>query len=81
MALTSKPMMIAETASTEVGRDKAAWIREGLLATVLSRFSRVQAVIWFHEDKERDWQVNSTPESLDAYQDVVASPAYGGRLP
>jgi hypothetical protein len=81
VALTSKPMMIAETASTEMGGDKAAWIREGLLTTVPSRFPRVQAVIWFHEDKETDWRVNSSAAALDAHRAVVASPAYGGRLP
>lgn len=74
-------MMIAKTASTEVGGDKATWISKGLLTTVPSRFPRVQAVIWFHEDKETDWRVNSTTASLDGHRDVVASPVYGGRLP
>jgi len=74
--LTDKPVMIAETASTEAGGDKADWIRQGLLDDLPTRMPRVTAVIWFDRDKEQDWRVNSSEESLAAYQDVVASPLY-----
>lgn len=80
-AMTNKPIMIAETASTEIGGDKAQWIRQGLLNDVVSRFPRVRAVVWFHEDKETDWRVNSSRRSLAAYSEVAASPLYQGRLP
>lgn len=72
-AMTSKPMMITETASTELGGDKAAWIRQGLLDDIPSKFPRVHAVIWFNENKETDWRVNSSPQSLAAYREVAAS--------
>ena len=78
-ALTNKPMMIAETASAEAGGDKAAWIRQGLLGDVPSRFPRVRAVIWFNEDKETDWRVNSSAASLGAYREAAASPASNGQ--
>ncbi len=80
-ALTTKPMMITETASTELGGDKAAWIRRGLLDDVPSRFPRVGAVIWFHENKETDWRVNSSSSSLVAYSEVTTALWYQGRLP
>src|SRR5436305_951631 len=60
IALTTKPLMIAETASTELGGDKAAWITQGLLTDLPARFPAVRAVIWFDENKETDWRVNSS---------------------
>lgn len=66
-ALTSKPVMIAETASTEIGGNKAAWITQGLLTDLSTRFPRVRMVIWFDENKETDWRVDSSGTSLAAY--------------
>jgi len=80
-AMTHKPMMIAETASAESGGDKAAWIKKGLLEDVPSRLPRVRAVVWFHENKEADWRIDSSAGSLAAYKQAAAAPVYGGRLP
>ncbi|MGH2586244.1 MAG: glycoside hydrolase family 26 protein [Dehalococcoidia bacterium] len=80
-AMTSKPMMIAETASAEIGGNKAGWITRGLLSEVPSRLPRVRAVIWFHENKEADWRINSSPATLTAFRQVAASASYRGRLP
>jgi beta-mannanase len=80
-ALTSKPMLIAETASAELGGDKAAWISQGLLTDVPMLFPRVRAVLWFDENKETDWRVNSSAQALRAFQQVATSPVYRGRLP
>jgi len=79
-ALSAKPFMIAEIASAD-GGDKAAWIRQGLLSDVPALFPRIRAVIWFNENKETDWRVNSSSASLAAFREVVASPSYQGRLP
>ena len=81
VALSPRPMMIAEVASAEEGGDKAAWIRAGLLTDLPAALPRVQAVVWFHENKEADWRVNSSSASLAAFAEVAASAAYGGRLP
>ncbi|MGI8857439.1 MAG: glycoside hydrolase family 26 protein [Thermomicrobiales bacterium] len=78
--LTNKPFMIAETASTEVGGNKAAWITQGLLTDLPSRFPRVRAVVWFNENKETDWRVNSSAAALAAYTAVAKSAKYQGRL-
>jgi hypothetical protein len=48
---------------------------------VPSRFPRVRAVVWFHEDKETDWRVNSSSAALAAYRKVASSSTYQGRLP
>ena len=76
--LSDKPTMIAETASAEIGGDKAAWIRSSFLSELPVRMPKVRAVIWFDENKETDWRVDSSPASLAAWRDVVASPLYSG---
>jgi len=76
--LTKRPIMIAETASTEVGGDKAAWITQGLSTDVPARLPRVRAVVWFQRDKETDWRVNSSAAALDAFRTVADSPLYAG---
>lgn len=78
--MTDKPMMIAETASTEKGGNKAAWIRKSFLRELPYRFPRVRAVVWFNKDKVANWRVNSSSASLDAYKKVAGSPLYRARL-
>lgn len=79
--IASKPMLIGETASSELGGDKAAWITQGLLTDLPSRFPRLRAVVWFDESKETDWRVNSSPTALAAFRTVAQSPTYHGHLP
>ncbi len=63
--LTRKPIMIAETASTEHGGNKAQWIAEGL--KVLPNYDRIRALIWFNLNKETNWEIQSSPQSQAAY--------------
>jgi mannan endo-1,4-beta-mannosidase len=76
-ALSSKPVMIAETASTGTGGNKAQWIKQAF-TTLPRRYPRIRAVVWFDRDQETDWRVNSSPASLAAWKAVVASPLYAG---
>jgi hypothetical protein len=77
-ALSTKPVIVAETGSSESGGDKAAWIEESFFRTIPEQMPRVAAVIWFNDAKERDWRVNSSQPSLEAWRRVVASTLYGG---
>lgn len=77
--LTIKPIMIAETASTELGGDKAQWITQGFLTDLPARFPNVRVVIWFDENKETDWRVNSSASALAAFRTVVASAPTAGQ--
>lgn len=77
----AKPVLIAETASTEAGGDKAAWIGSALGREIPTRFPRVRAVIWFDQDKETDWQVDSSTSSLAAFRAAATSPAWAARWP
>jgi len=69
----TKPVLICETASTELGGDKASWITSAYLNEIPGRFPRVGGVIWFNVDKEQDWRVDSSASALAAYQTVAAS--------
>jgi Glycosyl hydrolase family 26 len=79
--LSAKPLIITETGSSEIGGDKAAWIRNGFMATIPWDFPRVTAVIWFNMRKEDDWRIASSQEALDAYREVVNCSFYGGAGP
>ena len=63
--LGPQPIWFAEMASADVGGDKAAWVRDMFASTA---FPRLQALIWFDEDKEADWRIASTPEVVDAFR-------------
>ncbi len=78
--MSGKPLMIGETASSELGGDKAAWITHGLLTDVPKRFPRLRAIIWFDENKETDWRINSSSTALAAFIAVAKSPTYRGHL-
>lgn len=79
-SLTAKPMMIGETASAEQGGNKPGWITTSFLNSIPARFPRIRAVIWFDENKETDWRVNSSSAALVAYRQIATSTAYQGRL-
>lgn len=80
VALTEKPVMIAEVGCTEQGGDKAAWIESGLLTEIPQRLPRVRAVIWFNSNQERDWRIDSSPAALQAFRMVAQSARYAGKI-
>lgn len=73
-ALTSinKPIIIAEFSSAEIGGDKARWITEAY-NTIRTSYSKVFAAVWFHENKETDWRINSSPAALEAYKNAIGA--------
>ena len=79
--LTTRPLMISEIGSAEIGGNKATWITRGFLTDLPKRMPRVRAVIWFNENKETDWRVNSSAASLNAFRQVAAAAQFKGRLP
>jgi beta-mannanase len=68
-SLSSRPVMIAETASAEEGGDKAEWIRSMARALPV-RFPRADTLVWFDADKERDWRICSSPRSVKAFREA-----------
>ena len=75
LAAKGKPIMIAETASTEAGGDKAAWIK-AVLPALKSSFPAIKALIWFHMTKTTDWRVDSSAASRSAFVPVANDPYF-----
>ncbi len=69
-ALTSKKILIMETASTEIGGDKAAWITD-MFGQLKNGFSQIQGFTWFDINKETDWRIESSQASREAFVQAV----------
>lgn len=61
-----KPVMIAEVGCAEQGGDKGKWIKDAGKA-LRTRFTEIKAVVWFNIDKECDWRIESSAESLHSF--------------
>ncbi|MGI8826016.1 MAG: glycosyl hydrolase [Chloroflexota bacterium] len=77
-ALTTKPLIIGETATLEAGGSKAQWVSQAFLTDIPTLFPQIRGVVWFDMKQETDWRVNSSSTSLSAYQQVVASSEWQG---
>lgn len=77
MALTNKPIMIAEVGSAEQGGDKAAWVRQGLMHDLPIEMPAVRAVVWFDRLKETDWRVDSSPATLASFRLALGASSLG----
>jgi hypothetical protein len=66
LAAKGKPIMIPETASTEMGGDKAAWIA-AILPALKATFPSIKAFVWFHMNKETDWRADSSSPAREAF--------------
>lgn len=69
---TNKPIMISETASTELGGNKGQWITDAF-ASLPTRFPRVVSISWFNVSKETDWRVQSSSASLLAFKNALST--------
>lgn len=70
-----KPMIIGETASSERGGSKAAWITA--MFNRLSSYRNIRGLIWFdYPIGGKDWPLTSSLASLAAFKAGVASSAF-----
>jgi mannan endo-1,4-beta-mannosidase len=75
--MTSRPIIVSETASNETLGDKAGWVTSAF-GDELPRFPRIRGVVWFDEGFSGvAARLNSSPESLAAFRAAVSSPEYG----
>ena len=72
----ARPLLVAETASAEVGGGKADWIVDAYTVQLPQQFPRIRGVIWFNEDKETDWRIESSPSAQSAFAQAVSSPVF-----
>jgi beta-mannanase len=73
LGITSKPLMIAETASTEQGGNKAVWITDAFSIQIPHYFPRIKAFVWFELNKETDWRIESSSVSQNAFASAMQS--------
>lgn len=76
-----KPVMIAETASTETGGSKAQWIADALSTQLPTKFPKVKAVSWFNwnspvGESRWDWPIESSESSQAAFSNAISSPYF-----
>jgi hypothetical protein len=74
-----KPIMIAETGSSEDGGSKAAWIRDAFQVQLPTKYPKVKAVVWFNwndNDPALDWPIESSQASIDAFRQSVGGSSY-----
>jgi len=66
-----KPIVISETASSEIGGDKAKWIEDMLRSDLPETLPLVSEVVWFSLDKEADWRIDSSESSLNSFKNSL----------
>jgi hypothetical protein len=72
----SKPMLIGEIGSTELGGSKANWIEEAL-AAIPSSYPKIRGLLWFDTyDDGMDWPIETSASSAGAFAQGIQSPAY-----
>src|SRR5262249_36963039 len=77
-----KPIMVVEwgVAEPKTGGEKAEWIRQAFGAMKDPKYSRLKAMVFWHERWQNEdtsysnLRVNSSPEALRAYRDGIADP-------
>lgn len=71
-SFSERPVMIGETGSTEVGGDKAAWIRDGMSpANLAQHFPRLHAIIYFNQVGSGNWPLETSAAAKNAFADTV----------
>ncbi|HSU47177.1 MAG TPA: glycosyl hydrolase [Arthrobacter sp.] len=64
-----KAILVAETASSELGGSKATWNTD--LVSYLAAQPDVMGFVWFHLQKETDWRINSSASSASAFKSAL----------
>jgi hypothetical protein len=73
-AISTKPVMIGETASAETGGNKAQWISD--FFTWMKGYGYLKAFVWFDINKEVDWRIESSSSAQAAFASGVADARY-----
>lgn len=75
-ALTSRPIMLGETGSGEVGGSKPHWL-SAMLHRDVPRMKRIRALVfWSKDDPRGDLRIDSSAAALSAMRSALAGPLY-----
>ncbi len=72
----NKPMMIAETACTDKQVNEAGWIADAFTVQLPKYFPQVKAFVWFNQNKETDWRIESSATTQAAFASAIGSARY-----
>ncbi|MDX6688947.1 MAG: hypothetical protein QOG15_404 [Solirubrobacteraceae bacterium] len=75
-SLGSQPIWIAEVGSAPEGGDKAAWVRD--MFAKAKTMGRLKAIVWFNENKERDWRAAPNATVAAAFRPDAGTTAAPG---
>jgi hypothetical protein len=74
----SKPLVVGEVGSTEVGGSKAIWIEE-MLSAVPVDYPKIHGLLWFDKNEGgMDWPLESSPAAIAAFAAGIEDSAYAG---
>jgi endoglucanase len=70
----NKPIIMGEFAAEKdpVELRRGGWIRDAYRQMI--DHPKIVGGVWFHMQKETDWRVNTLPQVLEAYQEVMRDP-------
>lgn len=74
----NKPIYVGEMSSGRKGADRAQWI-EDMHQALVNDFPAIKGLVWFNINKERDWRLEESPESLAAAVKTFSQPFYHSR--
>jgi len=74
----SKPMAIGETAASEYGGSKAAWIEE-MFEALPTSFPKIRGLLWFENlGNGMDWPLESSESATEAFAAGIGGSRYRG---
>ena len=76
----SKPLMLAEVASSDKGGSKPNWIKD-MLKKVRHRYRKVRAVIWYDvDDRGTNWPIERSKKDSNAFRSGINPKAFRPNL-
>jgi len=75
---SDKPILVAETSCAIAGGDKAAWIRNAF-ASASASFPRIVGMGWFDTNADRDWRIDSSAATLQAFKDATRNSTWSDK--
>ncbi len=72
----SKPMIIGETAASEYGGSKAAWIQD-MLTKIPTDYPKIRGLLWFERvDDNMDWPIETSGAATSAFASGIQNGVY-----
>jgi beta-mannanase len=73
--ISSKDVIIGEMASAEQGGSKSNWITDAYTKAI-DAFPKIKLITWFNQNKEKDWRIESSTTSQNAFKAAVNGGRY-----